>query len=267
MKSRFLIVLLLLGPFIATSQGSSTINKKPITIKEKMKVEIWSDVMCPFCYIGKRKFEAALSEFEHRENVEVVWKSFQLNPSLKTDASKNIYQYLAENKGWTLEYAKNTTKYVTDMAKGAGLNYNFDNIVAANTFDAQRLMVFAKKQGKGDAAEERLFKAYFTEGKNVADHEVLAQLGADIGLNASEIKDMLAGDRFSDEVKNELQEAEQIGVTGVPFFVFDRKYAVSGAQDPKHFLSVLKKVWEEKPAKDKMEYKDGAVCNPEGECE
>jgi predicted DsbA family dithiol-disulfide isomerase len=265
MNHKFLIAFLLLGLIIASAQESST-TKQSLTKKEKMKVEIWSDVMCPFCYIGKRKFEAALSEFEHRENVEIIWKSFQLNPSLKTDTSKSIYQYLAENKGWTLEYARNTTKYVTEMAKGVGLNYDFDKMVAANTFDAQRLIQFAETKGKGNIAEERLFKAYFTEGMNVADHHVLTELGTEIGLDPAEIKDVLANNEFSREVTNDIREAEQIGVNGVPFFVFDRKYAVSGAQDQKHFLSVLKKAWDELPEKDKMQYKDGAVCNPDGEC-
>lgn len=214
------------------------------TINSKMKVEIWSDVMCPFCYIGKRKFESALEKFQGKENIEIVWKSFQLNPSMKTDPAKNINQYLAENKGWSLQYAREMNDYVTNMAREAGLHYDFDKVVVANSFDAHRLIQMAKKKGKGDAAEERLFKAYFTEGKNTADHSTLIQLGKEIGLDDSEVKTMLAGKEFSEEVQKDLSEADQIGVTGVPFFVFDRKYAVSGAQDSKIFLDTLTKAWE-----------------------
>lgn len=251
----------------AESQTNST---KTIPIKtQKMKVEIWSDVMCPFCYIGKRKFEAALGNFENKDNIEIVWKSFQLDANLKTDPSKNTIQHLAEAKGWTMEYARNTIKYVTDMAAGVGLKYDFDHAVVANSFDAHRFIQFAKTKGKGDAAEEALFKAYFTEGKNTADHSVLAQLGKEIGLDADAVKTMLAGTDFTNEVKQDIAESQQIGVNGVPFFVVDRKYAVSGAQDPKVFLETLTKAWSEHAAANPVSLdksNSGAVCTPEGEC-
>ena len=131
-----------------------------------MKVEIWSDVMCPFCYIGKRRFEAALLKFEHKDEVEIIWKSFQLNPHMKTDPEKNINQYLAEIKGWTLDQAESMNERVTQMAKAEGLHYDFDKAIVANSFDAHRLIQLAKTHNKGDEAEERLFKAYFSEGKN-----------------------------------------------------------------------------------------------------
>ncbi len=211
-----------------------------------MKIEIWSDVMCPFCYIGKRKFETALEGFEHKDKVEVVWKSFQLNPDMKTEPGKNINQYLAEIKGWSLEQAEKINKQVTETAKAAGLNYNFDKAVIANSFDAHRLIQLAKKNNRGDAAEERLFKAYFTEGKNIADAEILVHLGIDIGLDATDVKTMLAGQDYTDEVKKDIYEAQQVGVRGVPFFVIDRKYAVSGAQESAVFTQALNKAWAEK---------------------
>ncbi|WP_317897990.1 DsbA family oxidoreductase [Aurantibacillus circumpalustris] len=234
-----------------------------------MKVEIWSDVMCPFCYIGKRKFEAALNEFDNKENIEIVWKSFQLNSELKTDPSKNTVQHLAETKGWTMEYTRNTIKYVTDMASSVGLNYNFDKAVVANSFDAHRFIQYAKTKNKGDAAEEALFKAYFTEGKNTADHAVLIQLGTEIGLDGDAIKTILKGTDFSEEVKKDIAESQQIGVNGVPFFVVDRKYAVSGAQDSKVFLETLTKAWKEHAKSNPNAIKksaDGTVCTPEGDC-
>ncbi len=153
-----------------------------------MKVEIWSDVMCPFCYIGKRRFENALEQFPDKGQIEVVWKSFQLNPAMKTEPGKNINEYLAETKGWTLSYARQMNDYVTNMAKEVGLHYDFDKAIVANSFDAHRLIQLAKDNGKGDAMEEKLFKAYFTEGKNMADHETLIQLGTEIGLDPATIK-------------------------------------------------------------------------------
>ena len=209
-----------------------------------MKVEIWSDVMCPFCYIGKRRFEAALKNFEHKDNVEITWKSFQLNPGMKTEPGKNINQYLAELKGWSVEEAKKLNDRVTAMAAEVGLKYNFDKAVVANSFDAHRLLQLAKKHGKGDAAEEALFNAYFSNGENIADPQTLTRLGTAIGLNAAEVKELLSTSAYADEVNLDMEEAQRLGVTGVPFFVIDRKYALSGAQSSETFLSALKEVRE-----------------------
>jgi len=208
-----------------------------------MKIEIWSDIMCPFCYIGKRKFEAALAKFEHKEEVEIVWKSFQLNPDMKTDPKKNINQYLAEIKGWSLDQAKEMNDRVTGIAKAVGLQYDFDKAIVANSFDAHRLIQFAKSEGKGDAAEERLFKAYFTEGKNISDHSILIHLASEIGLDTTEVKNMLDSTNYANEVNNDIREALEIGVRGVPFFLIDRKYAVSGAQESEIFTQAFIKAW------------------------
>ncbi|MCW3071084.1 MAG: oxidoreductase [Bacteroidetes bacterium] len=209
-----------------------------------MKVEIWSDIMCPFCYIGKRKFEKALEQFEHKGDVEIIWKSFQLNPDMETDPGRNINQYLAEIKGWSLEQAKEMNGRVTQMAEAVGLKYDFDKAIVANSFDAHRLIQLAKTKGKGDLAEERLFKAYFTEGSNIADKETLSAIGTSIGLEPEEVKEVLDSDKFAENVQEDLNESQQIGVRGVPFFVFDRKYAVSGAQESDAFLEVLRKASE-----------------------
>jgi len=205
-------------------------------------VEIWSDVMCPFCYIGKRKFEQALEQFPGNDAVEVEWKSFQLNPDMKTEPSKSINEYLAEHKGISLARAKEMNEHVTAMAAEVGLTYDLGRAVVANSFDAHRLSHFAKKHGRQDAVEERLFKAYFTEGKNTADHGTLVSLAVEAGLNAEEVRAMLAGTEFSDDVNRDIYEASQVGARGVPFFVFDNKYAVSGAQPSELFLQVLNKV-------------------------
>ena len=226
-----------------------------------MKVEIWSDIMCPFCYIGKRNFEAALKEFEGREEIEIEWKSFQLDPSIpKTFETKiNTIEYLAERKGMSIEKSKELHTNVIETAKKVGLDYDFEKAVVANSFDAHRLIQLAKTKGLGDAAEESLFKAYFTDGKDMSDHSTLVQLGKEIGLNEEEIISALASEEFEAKVNFDVSEGSQLGVTGVPFFVFDRKYAVSGAQPIETFLNALK----QSHAESKNE---GATCAPGGGC-
>ncbi len=234
-----------------------------------MKVEIWSDVMCPFCYIGKRKFEAAMAQFPQRDNIEVVWKSFQLQPDLKTDPTKNTIEHLAESKGWTMAYAKQAVSQVVAMAESVGLKYDFDKAVVANSFDAHRVSHFAATQGKGDAMEEELFKAYFIDGKNTADHATLTSLAVAIGLDEAAVKNVLSENIFVDDVRKDIYEAAQVGVTGVPFFVFNEKYAVSGAQESKVFLEVLQNSfaeWKESNQSGTVQVTEGAVCTPKGEC-
>ena len=235
-----------------------------------MKVEIWSDIMCPFCYIGKRRFEEALRQFPHKEDIEVTWKSFQLNPAMKTDPGKSINQYLAETKGWTVEQAKQVNEQVTRMASEAGLHYDFDKAIVANSFDAHRLIQLAKANGKGDEMEERLFSAYFTEGKDTSDHETLTQLGTEIGLNAADIQKMLVSDEYAEHVERDIYESRQIGVRGVPYFVLNDRYAVTGAQPSETFHSALTQAWNEWD-KQHSQFKeiggDGEVCKPGESCE
>jgi len=211
----------------------------------KMKVEIWSDMVCPFCYIGKRHYEAALSKFAHANDIETEWHSFQLNPDLPADTHQNPYQYLAKAKGISYEQSVKMHEHVTGMAHNAGLTYNFDKAVIVNSFNAHRLLQMAKKHKLGSKAEEVLFKAYFTDGRNLNDVETLVQLGTDIGLKPEDIRSMLAGDTNTAEVHADLREAEQIGINGVPFFVFNRKYGVSGAQPADTFLNTLQHAWDE----------------------
>jgi predicted DsbA family dithiol-disulfide isomerase len=232
-----------------------------------MKIEIWSDVMCPFCYIGKRRFESALENFEHKDEVEIEWKSFQLNPDLKTDPSLNITQYLADAKGWTLAYAQQLNDNVTEMAAGEGLTYDFDRAVVANSFDAHRFAHLAKKHGLGDEAEEALFRAYFTEGRNIADHETLTELGTEMGLDESEIKQILTSDTYSGEVKHDIAEAGYLGIRGVPFFVMNGKYGVSGAQMVPVFVETLEKSYSEwRQEKSLINIIEGDSCAPGGDC-
>ena len=241
------------------------------TLNTKMKVEIWSDIMCPFCYIGKRHYEAAIHQFADSNNIELEWHSFQLDPDIPAKMEKpvNVYAYLAERKGMSYEQSEKMHGNVVQMAHSAGLTYNFDKAVVANSFDAHRMIQMAKSKGLGDAAEERLFSAYFTEGKNFGDPDVLVELGKDIGLTADEVRTALRDHTYADKVKQDIQEAQKIGVRGVPFFVFDRKYAVSGAQPAESFLEVLKKSyseWQAAHPASTLDMSEGPSCTPDGEC-
>lgn len=225
--------------------------------------------MCPFCYIGKRRFEDALQQFEHKDKVEIEWKSFQLNPDMVTDPSTNINQYLADAKGWTLDYAQQMNNHVTEMAAEVGLTYHMETAVVANSFNAHQFTHLAKKHGLGDAAEEALFKAYFTDGKNVDDTETLAELGTAIGLDADEIKQTLAANTYADAVKHDVAEAQYLGIKGVPFFVMNGKYGVSGAQAVPVFSQTIEKAfgeWNDEQAKPKLDVVEGLTCGPDGDC-
>jgi predicted DsbA family dithiol-disulfide isomerase len=235
-----------------------------------MKIEIWSDVVCPFCYIGKRKLEKALDKFPLKDQVEIEWKSFQLNPEEKTNPSINTLEHLAQSKGWSMDQTREITSNVVEMAKEQGLEFDFEKAKVANTKNAHRLIHFAKKQGKGGEMKERLLKAYFSDGENVDDPNTLIKLGADIGLNESEIKSMLASNQFDDAVDQDIYESRLIGVRGVPFFVLDRKFGISGAQPDEVFEETLEKAWSEfaknNPVLEIKSAENGESCDVDGNC-
>jgi len=213
--------------------------------ENKMKVEIWSDIMCPFCYIGKRHFESALSTFDNSADIEIEWKSFQLDPTIPNDISADttVYEYLAERKGVSVEQATQMHEGVMEMARAAGLIYNFDIAKVANSFNAHRMIQMAKSKGLGDAAEEKLFRSYFTEGRNFGDTDDLIKMGVEIGLSETDVKESLSNDDYAYKVKQDIQEGEKLGVRGVPFFVFDRKYVISGAQPVEAFTQTLEQTY------------------------
>lgn len=215
------------------------------SMSTKITVEIWSDVVCPFCYIGKRNFENALKQFDGKENVEIIWNSFQLNPDTPENSTQTSYEYLAESKGITLKQSKEMHENVIKMAKKAGLDYNYDKAIVANTFKAHQLLQFAKTQNLGDEAKERLLSAYFIEGKNIGDTSVLIELGKAIGLTETDVNEALTNPLYAEKVVADIQEAQNLGITGVPFFVINRKYGISGAQPVDVFLENLEKMNEE----------------------
>lgn len=210
-----------------------------------MKIDIWSDIRCPFCYIGKRKFEMALDRFPHREKVVVTWHSFELDPGLKTQPEVNVLDYLARIKGITRHEAAQMHEHVKQVADEVGLIFNFDRSVLANSFNGHRLIQLAKAQGVADQAEEALFKAHFTEGKNIDDKETLLQVGSSVGIPEPEIQKLFTSDSYASEVRQDQAHAREIGIRGVPFFVFNNKYAISGAQAPDFFLQTLVKAFDE----------------------
>lgn len=235
-----------------------------------MKIEIWSDVICPFCYIGKRNFETALEQFADKKNIEVIWKSFQLDPTIPEVATESYTDYLVKRKGMAVEQVQGMLSNVTQMATQVGLDYHLDQSVIVNSQKAHQLIQFAKSKNLGNEAEERLFKAFFIEGKNIADKGTLAQLGKDFGLEESEIKANLEDEKYKYEIAQDIQEAQNIGVTGVPFFVFDRKYAVSGAQPAEAFLETLNKSfveWRKSNPEAILEITEGKSCTVDGKCD
>ncbi len=237
-----------------------------------MKVEIWSDIMCPFCYIGKHHYEAALSEFPDRRYVETVWKSFQLDPGIPRHAPiTDTYTYLSERKGFSVDQAKQMTDNLAETAGRQGIVINFDKAVIANTFDAHRLIHLAQSKGLGNEAEESLFKAHFEEGKDVSAPETLADLGESLGLKRNEVSEVLDSGRYAEDVNSDIREAGLLGVRGVPFFVFNRKYAVSGAQPKEVFLQTLERAFSEwraeHPEPAFQTVAEGPVCDPETGCD
>ncbi|HEY0814019.1 MAG TPA: DsbA family oxidoreductase [Pseudonocardia sp.] len=208
-----------------------------------MQVEIFSDVVCPWCYIGKRRFEAALERFAHPDDVTVTYRSFQLDPDAPARSAESIEQHLATKYGRTLEQARQMNQQVTDLAAGVGLQFRLDKAQRANTFDAHRLLHLATGHGRQAVLAERLLDAYFTQGAVVSDHTELTELAVAAGLDRAEVAAMLAGDDYAEQVRADFALAGRFGVTGVPFFVFDRTYGVSGAQETAVFSDVLDRVW------------------------
>ena len=211
-----------------------------------MNVEIWSDVRCPFCYIGKKKFEAALEDFPQRDQVKIIWRSFELDPGLVTK-QQNTIDYFIETKGVNRSQAEEMLNRATEMAREAGLDFKLEEAVVANSFNAHRLIQLAKKHGLGNEMEEALFKAHFIELKNIDDIDFLIVTGMEVGLEEQEVRETIKSDAYADAVKQDQKEVAKLGVQGVPFFVFDRKYGISGAQPTEAFLEIINKIFNEQP--------------------
>ncbi|KIA87945.1 DsbA family oxidoreductase [Kaistella jeonii] len=234
-----------------------------------MKVDIWSDIRCPFCYVGKKNFEKALDQFPEKENIEVTWHSFQLDPDMKTQPEKNSLEYFSERKGVSAEQAKGMYEHVYKAGKDAGIEFNFDHQKVANSYRGHLLLQLAASKNLANEAEEALFKAQLIEGKNIDDEATLIEIGKSISLNEEDIKNALVSDEFAAQVSKDMMLAQQMRISGVPFFVINDKYGVSGAQPSPVFSEVLEKSWEEFSAGDQglKIIHSGESCDVDGNCD
>lgn len=231
-----------------------------------MRVEIWSDIACPWCYIGRRRFEAALSQFEHADQIEVLWRSFELDPNAPREYPGTVADMLVERKGFPKEQIIAMNQQITTLGVEEGLTFNFDQVRVGNSFDAHRLIHFAAEQGLQSEMKERLQKACFTDGLPYGTAETLIQLAGEVGLDVEEARRVLDSDQYGADVRADQQRAQAIGVSGVPFFLFDEKYAVSGAQPTALFQQALAQAWGEHQPKIKLMSADAAVgvCDDDG---
>jgi predicted DsbA family dithiol-disulfide isomerase len=213
-----------------------------------LAVEIWSDVVCPWCYLGKRRFEAALAAFEHRDEVEVAWRSFELDPHAPRERELPAAEHLAAKYGMSVDQARASQAQLTELAAAEGLEYDFDRTRGGNTFDAHRAIHVAAAHGLQAAAVERLMRGYFTEGEPIGDPEALVRMVADVGVDAEEARAALAGDAHAEAVRADEELAARIGISGVPFFVLGRRFGVSGAQPAELLLQALDRAWSEHAA-------------------
>jgi predicted DsbA family dithiol-disulfide isomerase len=225
-------------------------------------VEIWSVIACPWCYVGKRRFEAALEQFEHADQVQVTWKSFELDPGAPPVREEDGATHLAQKYGTSRERAQEMQDHMTQVAAGDGLDFRFDLARGGNTFDAHRLIHLAEAHGVQDAMKERLMRAYLTEGQVIGDVKVLEALALEVGLPEDEVRDVLTTDRYADAVRDDERTASSLGINAVPFFVVDRKIAASGAQAPEVMLDLLRQAMPAEPVLPLVA--EGDTCGVDG---
>jgi predicted DsbA family dithiol-disulfide isomerase len=230
-----------------------------------MDIEIWSDIACPWCYIGKRRFEAALAEFEHRDEVRVTWRSFELDPAAPPEREGERAARLAQKYGMTVEQAREMERQMTATAAGEGLDFRFDIARSGTTFDGHRLIHLAAEHGLQDAMKERLLRAYFSEGELMSDHEALVRLAREVGLSEDEVREMLAGERFAEEVREDERAAARFGISAVPTFVVDRSLGASGAHPPEALLQLLHEGWSHRTPAPAI-VTSGETCDADGNC-
>lgn len=233
-----------------------------------MQVEIWSDIACPWCYVGKRRFESALEEFAHRDELTVTWRSFELDSNAPAEHTESQPVLLARKYGKTVEQAQEMNARMSEAAAGEGLSFHLDQVKVGNTFDAHRLLHLAAQHGKREALGERLFAAYLSEGAALGQIDTLIGLAAEVGLDPDAARAVLESDQYADAVRGDEAEARTIGVTGVPFFVLNRKYGVSGAQSPDVLRAALQQAWDERvPAMTMVEGDATAPACVDGQCD
>ncbi len=231
----------------------------------KLRIDVWSDIACPWCFVGKRRLEAALERFPHAEQVQVVWRAFELDSSAprEADTSKSHAERLAKKYGMSVAQAQSRTDQLKETARGAGIEFDFEHIRPGNTFDAHRLVHLAEELGMQGAMKERFLSAYLSEGEAIGDPKVLQRLAIAAGLPVAEVDRVLESDAYAAEVRADEQQARELGINGVPFFVFDERLAASGAQPVEVLLGALNQAWQTR-APEPLTFAEGAVCGPDG---
>jgi len=209
-----------------------------------MLIEIWSDVVCPWCYVGKRNLEAALTAFAHADDVTIEWRSYELDPTTPARVELSMDEVLERKYGMTSDQASKANLRMTELAATVGLEYHLDRVQIGNTFDAHRLIHLAADEGRADEMKERLLRAYFTEGRAISDPTTLTALAVEVGLDRGRVADVLEGDDYGADVRADEDRAMELGSTGVPFFVFDERLGVPGAQPPDVLLRLLERAWD-----------------------
>ena len=208
-----------------------------------MELEIWSDIVCPWCYIGKRRLEAALGQFEHAGELRITWRSFELDPNAPAERQGDLASLLARKYGMTVEQARDSQAALTQTAAAEGLDFHFERARSGSSFDGHRLIHLASEHDLGDAMKERLLRAYFTEGRLISDPETLIATGVEVGVPEDEIRGLLGSNRFADEVRADEQSAVSLGISSVPTFIVDRTVGVTGAQPAELLLQMLRQGW------------------------
>ncbi|HWA76302.1 MAG TPA: DsbA family oxidoreductase [Polyangiaceae bacterium] len=231
----------------------------------QLRIDVWSDIACPWCYVGKRRLESALKESPHAAHVEVVWHAFELDPAApkQRDPSVSHTEYIAKKYGITSEQARRNSDRLVELARQEGLAFDFEHIRSGNTFDAHRLVQLGLERGVQGAVEERFFSAYLEQGALMSDHGTLLRLAVEAGLDEGEVSDVLASDQYAQAVRADEAQAHELGINGVPCFVLDGRFAVSGAQSPRILLSALHQAWAEREPSS-AELPEGAMCGPDG---
>jgi predicted DsbA family dithiol-disulfide isomerase len=227
-----------------------------------VEVEIWSDIACPWCYVGKRRFEAALARFEHRDDMRVTWRSFELDPSAPREREGDLAARLADKYGMTLAQAQASQRQLTEVAAGDGLDFRFDIARSGLTFDGHRIIHLAADHDLQGEMKERLLRAYFTEGELVGDHDTLVRLATEVGLPEDEARATVTSDRFADAVRDDELTAQRLGISAVPTFVVDRALGASGAHPPDQLLELLRQGWANRAPVSVVT--GGEACGPDG---
>lgn len=228
-----------------------------------MKVEIWSDVVCPWCFVGKRQFEKAVKKFDHADELEIVWRSYELDPRAPEVREGTYAERIARKYGIDVGQARAAMSRIISVGADAGIEFKFDSMRPGNTFDAHRLLHFAREHGLQNELKERLLNATFFEGEPTGTHAVLQRLAVATGLDAAEVAAVLDGDRYGEAVRSDERVANALGVTGVPFFLIDDSYGIPGAQDPDVYLTILNRAWGDTHRGVQIVAADGAVCADE----